>query len=148
VVPARGSAGLVHSLVLTSAGSVIAFGDNSSTQCRVPPTLTNVVAVSAGGRHSLALTAAGVVVAWGDNTFGQLAAPVGPPTIAGIDAGYEHSVAFNNCPADLNGDAVVNSGDIAIILSGWATGAGDLDCDGVVTSNDLAILLGSWGTCP
>lgn len=53
--------------------------------------------------------------------------------------------------ADLNGDGVVGSEDLAILLGSWgpcpAMGPcpADLNGDGVVGSEDLAILLGSWG---
>lgn len=56
-------------------------------------------------------------------------------------------------PADLDGDGVVGSGDLAILLGSWgpclpapAKCIADLDGDGTVGSADLAILLGSWGS--
>lgn len=52
------------------------------------------------------------------------------------------------CVGDLNGDAVVNAADLAILLGAWGTGGSDLDGDGVVTAADLAVLLGAWGDCP
>lgn len=47
---------------------------------------------------------------------------------------------------DINGDGVVGSIDLALLLGAWSTGGGpaDLDGDGVVGSIDLAILLGAW----
>ncbi len=56
---------------------------------------------------------------------------------------------FIPCPADLNGDGVVNSADLAVLLANWgAIGLpGDLNGDGTVDSADLAILLSSWGLC-
>jgi len=78
-------AGGKHSLALTSAGQVLAWGHNFSgqlgdgttidrhTPIRVKlPQGTRVIAVSAGGVHSLAVTAAGQLLAWGDNEYGQL----------------------------------------------------------------------------
>lgn len=53
------------------------------------------------------------------------------------------------CVADLNGDGVVSSPDVAFLLSAWGTaGPGDLDGDGVVGSPDVAFLLSAWGACP
>lgn len=59
------------------------------------------------------------------------------------------------CPADLNGDGSVGSGDLANLLGSWgpcpappATCAADFGMDGSVGSGDLATLLGSWGPCP
>jgi len=48
---------------------------------------------------------------------------------------------------DLNGDGVVGSADLTILLGAWgaAGGPADLDGDGSVGSSDLTILLGAWG---
>jgi V8-like Glu-specific endopeptidase len=53
------------------------------------------------------------------------------------------------CKADLNGDGVVNGGDLAILLGAWGQNGGAANLDGVgpVNGGDLAILLGSWGPC-
>ena len=48
-------------------------------------------------------------------------------------------------PGDLNGDGVVNSTDLATLLSGWGgAGPSDLNADGTTDSADLAILLANW----
>lgn len=54
------------------------------------------------------------------------------------------------CLADLNGDGIVNGGDLGILLGGWGPGSSvaDLNFDGVVNGSDLGLLLGSWGVCP
>jgi hypothetical protein len=56
------------------------------------------------------------------------------------------------CPADLNGDALVNAADLAALLAGWGScGKGacpvDLNGDGAVNAADLSVLLASWGGC-
>jgi alpha-tubulin suppressor-like RCC1 family protein len=74
-----------HSLAITSAGKLLAWGDNfygqlgdgtrrdSHTPVLVRlPKGTTVTAIAAGGSHSLAVTASGGVLAWGDNFYGQL----------------------------------------------------------------------------
>ena len=49
-------------------------------------------------------------------------------------------------PADLNGDGLVDAGDLAILLNNWnGIGAGDINRDGGVDASDLAILLSAWG---
>jgi hypothetical protein len=56
------------------------------------------------------------------------------------------------CPADVNGDGVVDGADLAQILGAWGECAGpcgpsDLNSDGQVNGADLAQVLGSWGPC-
>ena len=78
-------AGCDHTVALTSAGHVLAWGINGhgelgngsvasrETPVRVRiPRGTKVTAVRAGCGFSLALTSRGGVLAWGDNTYGQL----------------------------------------------------------------------------
>jgi hypothetical protein len=73
--------------------------------------------------------------------------------------GDEHDLTFkifgvpavSNCPADLNGDNVVNVSDLLILLGAWGACPGcdaDLNGDDVVNVSDLLILLGAWGACP
>jgi len=57
--------------------------------------------------------------------------------------------AASACPADLNGDGMVNGTDLASLLAGWdASGPADLNEDGIVNGTDLASLLAAWGSCP
>jgi len=78
-------AGDSYALALTSAGTVLAWGANSSGQLgngtNVPsdvpvttklPAGTTVTAIGAGNSHSLALTSTGKVLAWGDGIWGPL----------------------------------------------------------------------------
>lgn len=50
--------------------------------------------------------------------------------------------------ADVNGDGVVNSTDLGMLLGAWGTSdpMADLDGDGVVGASDLGILPGAWTT--
>jgi subtilisin family serine protease len=53
------------------------------------------------------------------------------------------------CIADLNGDLVVNGGDIGLLLSQFGgPGSADFDGSGSVNGADLGIMLASWGFCP
>ena len=47
---------------------------------------------------------------------------------------------------DLNGDGLVNAGDLAILLGAWGTtgGVSDINGDGAVDAVDLALLVGNW----
>jgi hypothetical protein len=52
------------------------------------------------------------------------------------------------CPADLNGDGVVDGADLGLLLAAWSTdGAGDLNDDDTVDGADLGLLLAAWGDC-
>jgi hypothetical protein len=51
-------------------------------------------------------------------------------------------------PADINGDGVVDTADLLMLLADWGcTGdcVGDVDDDGDTDTNDLLLLLGDWG---
>jgi hypothetical protein len=53
------------------------------------------------------------------------------------------------CPEDINGDGVVNTEDLLILLGNWGgSGDGDIDSNGVVNTADLLALLAAWGECP
>lgn len=61
-----------------------------------------------------------------------------------------NEVPANICASDLNGDTVVDGGDLGILLGQWGTCAGcsaDFNADGLVDGADLGVLLGSWGPC-
>jgi alpha-tubulin suppressor-like RCC1 family protein len=79
------AAGSLHSLALTSTGTLLAWGDNADGQLgngnrknsAVPvkvklPAGLKVVAIAAGGYYSLAVTSTGAVLAWGYNADGEL----------------------------------------------------------------------------
>jgi alpha-tubulin suppressor-like RCC1 family protein len=73
-----------HSLALTNAGAVYAWGyngagelGNGTTNSSSTPVLTtglsgvSVTAIAAGAQHSLAVTSTGAVYTWGFNPYGQ-----------------------------------------------------------------------------
>lgn len=55
----------------------------------------------------------------------------------------------NACAGDLDGDGVVDGGDLGQLLGGWGDGgaAGDLNCDGIIDGADVGILVAGWGNC-
>lgn len=89
-------------------------------------------------------------------TLGQVTIDLGPPfgmqtvTITRVEAIGHVTVDPVACPADLNGDGAVSSGDLALLLGAWGAGpsTADLNLDGTVNAGDLALLLGAWGPCP
>jgi alpha-tubulin suppressor-like RCC1 family protein len=126
------AAGAVHSLALTSAGTIYACGRNNfgqlgngtTTNSPTPVAVTlpggaTATAVAANEFHSLALTSGGRVYAWGHNAFGQLgngtttdsstpvAVPV-PGTVTQIAAGWAFNLALTSTGAvyawGFNGD--------------------------------------------
>lgn len=57
----------------------------------------------------------------------------------------------DHCPADLDGNAQVDGGDLGGLLGQWGPCHGcaaDLNGDGLVDGADLGSLLGAWGPCP
>ncbi|MHC4416318.1 MAG: C25 family cysteine peptidase [Planctomycetota bacterium] len=58
------------------------------------------------------------------------------------------TAAQDPCPADLNGDEVVNVNDLLLLLAAWGTPNGDIDGDGDTGIGDLLLLLAAWGPCP
>ena len=73
-----------------------------------------------------------------------------------IDEAYNVLLYISNiekqadCPADLDGNGSVGSGDLGVLLAAWgaAGGSADLDGSGTVGSGDLGVLLAAWGPCP
>ena len=126
------AAGAVHSLALTSAGTIYACGRNNfgqlgngtTTDSSIPVAVTlpggaTATAVAANEFHSLALTSGGTVYAWGHNAFGQLGngtttdstTPVAvavPGTVTRIAAGWAFDLALTSTGAvyawGFNGD--------------------------------------------
>lgn len=48
-------------------------------------------------------------------------------------------------PADLNGDDVVDGGDLGVMLAAWSGPGADLNADGTTNGADLGQLLSAWG---
>ena len=84
----RISAGMYHTISLSTEGKVWGWGRNHKSQlgrANVPhfstpiriaiPTERNIIQIACGYDHCLALTANGEVYGWGDNLFGQVGVP-------------------------------------------------------------------------
>jgi alpha-tubulin suppressor-like RCC1 family protein len=117
-LPVQLAGGWAHSLALSSAGTVWAWGHNGNgrlgdgtTTKRLTPVQVNdlqdVTFVAAGLDHSLALRSDGTVWSWGDNLFGQLGdgsmvehaipLPVSIPSgVSAISARGYHSIALKD----------------------------------------------------
>lgn len=112
------SAGLVHSLAITTDGDLYAWGRNEagrlgdgtttdrSSAVAVADVGKTFATVAAGGAHSLALSSDGSIYAWGSNSDGQLGdgsttdshvpaeVVVADRTFSAIAAGEDHSLAI------------------------------------------------------
>lgn len=53
----------------------------------------------------------------------------------------------NPCPADLDGDGMVDGVDLGILLANWKQSGGDIDGDGNTDGVDIGLLLAQWGLC-
>lgn len=71
-----------------------------------------------------------------------------PPGVYDING--DHVADLCRCPADWDGDAVVNSADISAFLAAWVeavtggTAGADYDRSGTTNSGDISAFLGSW----
>jgi predicted outer membrane repeat protein len=70
----------------------------------------------------------------------------GTPPIVDMGA-YELQVE-ESCPADFDGNGVVNTADLLHLLGCWGQACGDVNGDGNTDTADLLTLLGAWGECP
>ncbi|MBU3665096.1 MAG: hypothetical protein FGM15_04350 [Chthoniobacterales bacterium] len=102
------AAGDHFTLALKSDGTVVAWGLNQFGQLSVPPSLTDVVDISASlvAGHALALKADGTVVAWGDNSLGQATVPENLIDVLSLAAGGGHSIALYTPAIDTDGDGI------------------------------------------
>ncbi|MBC8096632.1 MAG: hypothetical protein H7Y43_12555, partial [Akkermansiaceae bacterium] len=79
---------------ISRAGFVSAWGENTFGQTFLPPSLNNVLAISAGHRHSLALRSDGTVVSWGRRDGGETNVPPGLANVVAIAAGSNWDLAL------------------------------------------------------
>jgi len=80
----------------------------------------------------------------------------GAPSIveAAIDAvRITQTTCACGCPADVDGDGLVGTDELLLLLGAWGSGDDALDLappggDGVIDTADLLALLAAWGPCP
>lgn len=99
----------------------------------------------------------GDVYAYGTTDFyGEITFDIEPTTPGTMDLTiterlflpYETTISVaGTLPGDVNGDGIVNTEDLLLLLGAWGPNPGhpaDFDGDGVVGTSDLLILLGNW----
>ena len=107
-----------------------------------PESLMSMVATETGGSVVDARS-------WPDSTSSeQLSADLEAAIRAAIEIS-PRLVCTNPCPADFDGNGVVDGSDLAMLLGDWGLegSAYDVTGDGFLDGQDLAVLLGTWGDC-
>ena len=81
--------------------------------------------------------------------------PFGLAPIVGAVLGLAASGAGHagDCPADVNGDTLVDGVDLGVVLAFWGEPPAlfppaDINGDGAIDAADLTLVLGAWGECP
>jgi len=83
----------------------------------------------------------------GPGTYWLIVGPVGGFfDESNCGAGYRVTLS-NGCPADLDGNGVVDTVDFLALLAAWGTPAGDINGDGTTDTIDFLALLAAWGPC-
>ena len=90
------AAGGAHGLALTTAGKVIAWGENGFMQAKVPALSKVVTSVVGGSNHTVVLFSDGTVQAWGANASKQSSPPTTLTGITQIAAGLDHNLALKS----------------------------------------------------
>ncbi|CCH20898.1 Ig-like domain repeat protein [Micromonospora lupini] len=146
------AAGAVHSLALTSTGTVLAWGtnyygvlgngtktDNSAqNDSYVPaavhlPAGTTVTSVAASSTYSLALTATGTVLAWGNNDQGQLGNGTNTDSYLPVPLALPAATTITAIAAATNhGLALTSNGTV---LAWGSNGSGQLGNGNTTNSN-------------
>eukprot|EP00727_Mastigamoeba_balamuthi_P005924 m51a1_g1951 hypothetical protein (908) ;mRNA; f:1008840-1012620 len=141
------ASGALHSLALTEAGEVVAWGTGAAGQlglealsaAHVPQAVAgllhvHVVAVACGDAHSAALSDTGVVFAWGRGDRGQLGSGVPADSAVPVVAGNGAAPAFERvvCGPD-NTFAITGEG----VLHSW--GCGERCRLGTASADDVLV---------
>ena len=142
-----------------SGGGAMHFnagGSPTVINCRIEGNETQ-----AGGQCGGAIWAGGgATVSYGDNVMCANTCGASISHISSSDGGSFVNLGGNvledecapepePCPADLNGDGNVDSGDLGLLIAAWNTddAVADINGDGNVDSGDLGLLISEWGPC-
>ncbi len=90
------AAGQSHAVARKSTGTAVCWGDDTYSQCTLPPFLGYVTQAAAGWNHTVVI-AGTWARCWGLNTSGQCTVPSGPEGLGAVTqvaAGQAHSAAI------------------------------------------------------
>ena len=94
--PLTAVAAKYHSVALRGDGTVVAWGEESVNETKVPVGLKDVESIVAATGHSLALMKQGSVVTWGGNWEHKLDVPLDLGVVVAIAAAKDYSLALKN----------------------------------------------------
>jgi alpha-tubulin suppressor-like RCC1 family protein len=80
--------------IFTTGEKVSAWGGLGDSVLKIPPGLSNTVALVAGDWHALALKANGTVAVWGTSPSGQTNTPAGLSNVIAIASSHLHNLAL------------------------------------------------------
>ncbi|MBG79672.1 MAG: hypothetical protein CMJ39_03045 [Phycisphaerae bacterium] len=63
------------------------------------------------------------------------------------DSRFEIPIDLDDCPADLDGNGVVDVDDLLLVISAWDSPDADITGDDVTNIDDLLTILSSYGSC-
>ena len=139
------AAGEQHAIALKRDGSVVAWGNSTSSQTAVPAGLANVISVAAGGDVSGVVKADGSVQLWGAAAAGGIiAVPAGLGGVRQIAIGGGRSVGTYHALALKSDGTVVAWGDNTRSQASVPAGLGDVVA--VAASDRFSVALKSDGT--
>ncbi|MEC9372933.1 MAG: GC-type dockerin domain-anchored protein, partial [Planctomycetota bacterium] len=127
---------------------VVAFEGTTAVQLRSGDVLEDLDGVLRQAAEVRVPVGANPAVEDGDVMSEQGRFPVRVRFTDGAEAVYV-VLPQSGCPSDINGDGIVNAGDLATLLNDWGSSfpQSDISGDGVVNAADLASLLNDWGVC-
>ena len=127
----------------TECGCRLLFGGTSHAFENLPA--TGFVSLD---EETLDLSGSGAPIQFGVISWNGTSTNEPIHSISGIDNWHVTAHCATECPADLNGDGIVDGADLGALLANWGqSGASDLNDDGVTDGADLGLLLGAWGVC-
>lgn len=90
------AAGRYHAVAIRADGTLVSWGDDTSSVTSNTPKTSTFKAIAAGDYHSVAVRNDGTLVSWGDDTNGQVGNTPATGTYLAVAAGEFHSVALRS----------------------------------------------------